>query len=148
QLKFVGRDPDKSVLAYDSDPSVEVVGFVDDERSYLSAACALVEPLRLGGGSRLKILTAMSMSRPIVSTTVGAEGIRCQDKRDIFLADEPKEFADRIITLYRNERLQREIGEAARKTAETLYDWKSIGQRARNFLIAVVESRSTVAREA
>jgi glycosyltransferase involved in cell wall biosynthesis len=111
---------------------VEVVGFVDDERSEIAGAAALLVPLRYGGGSRLKILTAMSMSRPIVSTTIGAEGIACESGHDLILADEPRAFAQAVIRVCSDEAFRQCLGSNARRRATGTYDWGVIGARMRD----------------
>lgn len=134
KLKIVGRDPDSSVLALQEKyPNIEVVGFVKDEREVLGNAAALLVPLRVGGGSRLKILTAMSMGRVVISTSIGAEGIDCTDGVDFLRADDPQRFAEHVVQVFSDRERQRQIGTAARRLMETRYDWDIIGKRMRAF---------------
>lgn len=143
RLKIVGRDPDVSVRALPQKyGNIDVVGFVPDERELLGGAAALLVPLRVGGGSRLKILTAMGMGRVVVSTSIGAEGIDCTDGVDVFIADDPVVFADRVAKVFTDAECQRTVGSAARALMERLYDWSTIGARARKFYSEVVRERN------
>ena len=71
----------------------------------------------------------MGSSRPIVSTTIGARGILCEDERDILIADDPKKFAGAVIRLLQDDELAIQLGENARHTVEVIYDWRNIGKR-------------------
>lgn len=142
KLKIVGRNPDASVLALPQKyPNIEVIGFVPDEREVLGGAAALLVPLRVGGGSRLKILTAMGMARVVVSTTIGAEGIECSDGVNIVIADDPATFAERTAEVFKDAARQRAIGTAARSLMESRYDWPIIGRRAREFYQEILRGR-------
>jgi glycosyltransferase involved in cell wall biosynthesis len=105
---------------------------VDDVRHYIAKAKVFVAPLRIGGGTRLKILEAMAMGKAVVSTSIGAEGIACADGKDIFLRDTPDLFAETVLSLLLDTQKGREIGENARSLAVNTYDWKIIGQRLNN----------------
>src|SRR5438093_1601686 len=83
-------------------------------------------PLRMGGGTRLKVLQAMAMAKPIVSTTLGCNGIQAQDGREALLADSPQNFAAAVVRLTRDEALRRELGAHARALAVARYDWSHI----------------------
>jgi glycosyltransferase involved in cell wall biosynthesis len=106
-------------------PQVEVVGFVHDLRPHLASAAAVVVPLRLGGGTRLKIVEAMAMARPIVSTPLGAEGIDAMPERDILIADEPARFAAAVIRLLDDPALAARLGQAGRALAVQRYSWSA-----------------------
>jgi glycosyltransferase involved in cell wall biosynthesis len=126
-------------------PGVDVVGFVDDLRPYLASAAALVVPLRLGGGTRLKIVEGMAMGRPIVSTTLGAEGIEATPERDILIADEPAAFAASVIRLLDDPALRRRLGQAGRQLAVERYSWAAAAARLEVFLRALVGGRARAA---
>jgi glycosyltransferase involved in cell wall biosynthesis len=134
KLKIVGRDPDASVKGLPQRyENIEVVGFVEDERDVLGRAAALLVPLRVGGGSRLKILTAMAMGRVVISTSIGAEGIDCTDGKDFLRADDPATFARHVVEVFSDAQYQQKIGVAARRLMEERYDWDIIGARLRAF---------------
>ncbi len=115
RFKIIGGRPPPSLLAL-AGPRVELTGFVPDLRPHLAAAAAVVVPLRLGGGTRLKIVEAMAMGKAIVSTTLGAEGIEAVPGRDILVEDQPAAFADAVAAAAGRARpggAHRPVGEAA-----------------------------------
>jgi glycosyltransferase involved in cell wall biosynthesis len=140
-LKIVGRDPDDSVFAYQrADNNVEVIGFVSDERPLIGKSLALIVPLRVGGGSRLKILTAMAMGKTIVSTSIGAEGIACVDGENIVIADDAESFSDKLTNVLEDADLRERLGASARQLAEEKYDWYKIGENLRNYYSDIVSN--------
>lgn len=108
---------------------VEVLGFRDDVKAEIARAALVVVPLRIGGGTRLKILEAMAMGKAIVSTSLGAEGIDVEHDKDILLADEPEEFARLVATALADAGLRERLGAAARQTAVTRYSWRTAADR-------------------
>lgn len=109
------------------DKQITMHGFVDDTRPYLEKAAVVVVPIRVGGGTRLKVLEAMSMGKAMVSTSVGVEGIKVVDRKHVLIADTPEEFAASIAELLSNEKLRRELGAAARNLVCDMYHWDKIG---------------------
>jgi glycosyltransferase involved in cell wall biosynthesis len=101
-----------------------------------------VVPLRIGGGTRLKIYEAMAMGKPVVSTSVGAEGLDVHDGRDIFLADDAKIFADCLIRLLGDPQLRQAVGAAATEKAAQ-YDWPNVADRFADVLERVVAQAAT-----
>jgi polysaccharide biosynthesis protein PslH len=140
RLEVVGQSPPPDVLALARDPRIEVTGFVPDVRPYLSNAGAVIAPLLIGGGTRLKILEAMSMERPIVSTSLGCEGIDVQDGRHLLIADEPGAFADRLVDVLNDPQRYRMLGHAGRQLVEESYDWQSLGRQMDDAIRALVHS--------
>jgi len=122
RLKILGKDAPPEVEAL-AGPTVEVTGFVSDLRPHLASAAAVVVPLRLGGGTRLKIVEAMAMARPIVSTTLGAEGIEARSDQHLLLADTPVAFAADVVKLLNDPRDGARLGNAGRALAEERYSW-------------------------
>ena len=112
RCKIIGGRPPPSVQAL-AGPRVELTGFVPDLRPHLAEAAAVVVPLRLGGGTRLKIVEAMAMGKAIVSTTLGAEGIKAVPGRDILVEDDPAAFADAVSRLLAEPGLATRIGQSA-----------------------------------
>ena len=124
---IVGQKPHRRILRLADDPAVTVTGYVDDVRSYIAGACVYVVPLRIGGGTRLKVLEAMAMSKPIVSTSLGSEGFeRLESGRELILADTPQEFAQQVIKLLDDAPRRERLGQAARRFVEERYDWRLI----------------------
>jgi sugar transferase (PEP-CTERM/EpsH1 system associated) len=123
QLSIVGRAPTRAVQRLAADPAVLVTGTVADVRPFVHAASVYVVPLRIGGGTRLKIFEAMAMGKAVVSTTVGAEGLPVVDGEHVALADGPAPFAAAILRLLRDADHRRRIEKAARALVVERYDW-------------------------
>lgn len=124
---IVGRNPSGNVLRLArQDPAIRVTGTVKDIRPYVNRAAVYVVPLRVGGGTRLKIFEAMAMGKAVVSTTIGAEGLPVTDGHDILIADAPEHFAERTIRLLQDRSVRDELGNAARKLVEPQYGWARV----------------------
>src|SRR5208282_1666566 len=100
-FQIVGRNPHPRVQQLGSQ-SVQVTGTVPSVADYLRDATVVVVPLRIGGGTRLKIYEAMAMGKAVVSTSIGAEGLDVRSGRDLILADDPAAFAEAILSLLRD----------------------------------------------
>lgn len=125
---IVGRDPAPAVRELSSIAGVEVTGSVADVRPYYREAMAAVVPLRVGGGSRLKILEAMAAGVPVVSTKVGAEGLHVRDGENILLAENDRELIERLTRVGEDEALRSKIATAAHALIEQRYDWSKLGE--------------------
>lgn len=121
----VGRNPPESLLKYQDD-KIRFTGTVDDVRKPLKEAAVEIVPLRIAGGTRLKILEAFAARLPVVSTSIGAEGIEVENERNIILADTPQSFADGCVDLLDNPELQKRLVEEGRKLVDEKYDWSRI----------------------
>jgi sugar transferase (PEP-CTERM/EpsH1 system associated) len=124
-LSIVGRGPTPTVRKLADIPGVEVTGRVDDVRPHIARGAVYVVPLRVGGGTRLKIFEAMAMARACVSTTVGAEGLPVTAGRHLLVADDPDQFARAIVRLLRDRVHRAEIERAARRLVVERYDWSA-----------------------
>lgn len=127
-VTWVGDAPDSIRQMYESRHNIRLTGFVDDVRPYIDAAACYVVPLRVGGGTRLKILDAWAMSSPVVSTSLGCEGLDAIDGENILIRDTPEAFAEAVVTVLRDTQLRSHLAAAARHTAERTYDWDVIGR--------------------
>ncbi|MFL6213165.1 MAG: glycosyltransferase [Blastocatellia bacterium] len=137
KLTVVGRNPTARLLALaDADRRIKVTGRVEDVRPYIDRAAAYVVPLRIGGGTRLKIYEAMAMGKPVISTTIGAEGLPLRDGADLWLADEPYAFARAVIRTLTDYAMARQLGERARSLVCERFGW----QHAAESFIAVCDS--------
>ena len=143
-LKIVGGRPPPSLLAL-AGPRVEFTGFVPDLRPHLAAAAVVVVPLRLGGGTRLKIVEAMAMGKAIVSTTLGAEGIEVVPGCNVLIEDQPAAFADAVNRLLADRELAARIGQSARRLAVQRYSWSGAAQALEGFYRRILEVGSEVA---
>lgn len=132
KLSIVGPGIQPAIMERQS-PHVEVVGFVDDLMPHLERASAVVVPLRIGGGTRLKIVEAMAKSKAIVSTRIGAEGIDLAHERDVLMADTPSDFAAQVVRVLSEPELGARLGKNARLLAEQAYAWTAIVQRLEKF---------------
>jgi glycosyltransferase involved in cell wall biosynthesis len=110
-------------------PSIRFAGFVKDIRTYASGSMILVAPIRIGGGTRLKILEAMAMGIPVVSTSVGCEGITVEDGRDILIADTPEKFMSRINQIISSADLRQHLTENAYKLVKETYGWDKLAMK-------------------
>jgi polysaccharide biosynthesis protein PslH len=128
RVLWVGHAPAEAVAEFAAH-KVELTGYVDDIRPPVLAAACCIVPLRVGGGTRLKILDAWAMGKAIVSTTVGCEGLDAIDGKNILVRDDPREFADAVRAVLTDEGLRRRLAEGARLTAETQYEWDVIYER-------------------
>jgi len=126
RFRIVGRDPHPRVRKLASQ-FVEVTGTVPSIVEHLREAAVLVVPLRIGGGTRIKIYEGMAMGKATVSTTIGAEGLDVKHGRDIFLEDTPSSFADAVVTLLQDEDARIRYEKSAAATARK-YDWSVIVQ--------------------
>lgn len=144
----VGSRPSPRLLqAAASEPQVEAPGFVPDVRPWVARASVFIVPLRVGGGTRLKMVDAMAQGKAIVATRIGAEGIRGEDGRHFVLADDPGHFADEVIRLLKDRGARRALGDAARARVEAEYGWPLLATRlAESYADVVEEHRGELGR--
>ncbi len=135
-LSIVGRAPTPAVQVLAREPGIEVTGAVDDVRPHVAGAGVYVVPIRIGGGTRLKIFEAMSMGKAVVSTTVGAEGLPVTPGVDIVIEDQPERFAAAVVELLRNDVRRTGFEQRARALVVQKYDWASVGRELEQALTA------------
>jgi sugar transferase (PEP-CTERM/EpsH1 system associated) len=128
-LTITGKTTGVQLTSLHLDESVRLSGYVDDIRPFIAGSAACVVPLRQGGGTRLKILEAMALGTPVVSTTKGAEGLHVTPEHDILVADDPAGFARQVVRLLHDAALRERIATNARSLVEQRYDWQQIGRR-------------------
>lgn len=141
-LTVVGRNPSARLREVADRCGIEVTGTVDDVRPSIGEAAVYVVPLRAGGGTRLKIFEALAMSKPVVSTTLGAEGLALEPGRHYVPADDPGDFADAVVALLRDPERRRMIGQAGRRLVETRYSWKTVAREFEERCAEVVPARA------
>ncbi len=137
-LRFVGLRGETQLRELAGEPGVTVVGTVDDIRPELARARVAVAPIDIGGGTRIKILEAFAAARPVVSTTVGAEGIEARDGDTLLLRDDDAGFAAGIAELLEDANRARAMGERARSLATGRYDWAASAARFEDLLRRVI----------
>ncbi len=140
----VGRNPSPAVLELAKIPGIEITGTVPDVRPFYREALAAVVPLRVGGGSRLKILEAMAARVPVVSTTLGAEGLEVREGETILIRDEPQEMADALLEIPLQAQKHVEIVEKAHELVMARYDWSAIGTRMREICGQLLETKAAL----
>lgn len=138
-LDVVGLDPPRRVLDLDQLLGVQVTGFVPDIRTKLWSATACVVPLHVGGGTRLKILEALAAGCPVVSTTIGAEGLSLVDGEHLIIADTPEAFARSTLALLDSAHLRRRLAVAGRQAVAEQYDWRPIAERLEAACMAAID---------
>jgi len=144
RFRIVGRNPVPRIQKWASE-SIEVTGRVPSVVEHLRQSAVVIVPLRVGGGTRLKIYEAMATAKAVVSTTVGAEGLDVYHGRDIMLADDPRSFAQAIIMLLRDSNLRKRYEKAAAETAGQ-FGWAAIADRFGEVLHSVVDNQSSNTR--
>lgn len=146
-VRWVGRASAEQQRDYAGRYGVELTGYVDDVRPMLREAACHIVPLRVGGGTRLKILSSWAMGKPVVSTSVGCEGLAAVDGDNLLIRDDPAAFAEAVGRVLDDPLLGRRLGARGRETAERLYGWNAIGARMNDAYLALAhgESRALLA---
>lgn len=141
-LTIVGRRPSPRLLQVcQSLPQITVTGRVEDVRPYLATGAVFIVPLRIGGGTRIKIFEAMASGIPVVSTHVGAEGLAVVHQQHLLLADTPDDFAQAVITLLQNPEIAQHIATTARVLVAEHHDWKIVTQQFAEICRVTAEQR-------
>ena len=125
QFVIVGQKPTAAVQRLAEQPGVVVTGAVEDTRPYITKAAGYVAPLRMGGGTRFKLLEALALGSPIVSTAIGAEGFAVTSGNELLLADTPVEFAQAVLKILNDQPQRQRLTEAGYKFVKG-YDWGQI----------------------
>ena len=139
RVRWVGHASAADRLEFRDRHGIEMTGYVDDVRPYFREAACFVVPLRVGGGTRLKILDAWAMGKAVVSTTVGCEGLEAIDGENILIRDTPADFAEAVHAVCTDALLRHQLGASARATAERTYGWDRLGEH-------MIEKYSRLAR--
>jgi sugar transferase (PEP-CTERM/EpsH1 system associated) len=138
-LEVVGRSPSRKLQALaERERSIRLTGWVEDIRPFVARGSICIVPLRIGGGTRLKIFEAMAMAKAVVSTTVGAEGLPVRDGENIVLADTPGDFAASVISLLHDSNQRRRLGASARALVQEKYSWRKVTESFAQALQGVV----------
>ena len=142
QLWIVGKDPSAEITGLAGN-GITVTGEVEDLQPYYRDAVVCVVPLRAGSGTRLKILEAMALGRPVVSTSLGCEGLAAVDGEHLLIANAADDFAGKVVALLRDQRLRQQIVEAGRRLVVSHYDWDALAQRLAQIYAAVATEGDT-----
>jgi polysaccharide biosynthesis protein PslH len=141
RIYVVGKSPTRQLLARASE-NIIVTGFVEDVRPYMGRGQVFVIPLLAGGGIRGKALEAMAMKRPIVTTTIGVEGIHLRHEHSALFADTPDAFAQAVVRLFRDAGLRERLADTAFETVQRSYNWEAKGKELDGLLRSVVQARA------
>jgi glycosyltransferase involved in cell wall biosynthesis len=126
EFVIVGKNPTRRIMDLGQRPNTTITGYVEDVRPYLAAATVYVAPLRMGGGTRFKLLEAMALKRAIVTTTIGAEGFAVTSGRELMVADSSAQQAKIILSLLEDANRRIQLGTEARAFVEQYSDWSNI----------------------
>jgi glycosyltransferase involved in cell wall biosynthesis len=129
QLRITGRRGNRPLPVDPTDRRVVLTGFVDDVRPLIAESWVSIAPLLTGGGTRLKILEAMALGTPVVSTSKGAEGLAAENERHLMIADRPEDFASAVVRMCRDEGLAARLSTQARQLVAEHYDWSAVTPR-------------------
>jgi glycosyltransferase involved in cell wall biosynthesis len=138
---LLGKNSEADKMVFEKRPGVSCQGYVPDIRPHFAAAQCSVVPLRVGGGTRLKILDAWSMGKAVVSTSIGCEGLETVDGRNILIRDDAKGFADAVVQILSDAELRKRLGSEGRSTVENHYAWPIIGNRLSSLYMELIERR-------
>lgn len=134
KVRITGNTNGVDLTSLPDGAGVEYTGYVQDIRPVIAQSWAAVVPLRSGGGTRLKILEAMAVGTPVVSTSKGAEGLDVTDGENILIADEPGEFADKVTQLLRSPELRQRLAWGGRELVAAKYNWDVCGAKLRKLI--------------
>jgi len=137
---IVGRNPPSSVLKLRKVPGITVTGSVPDVKPYLAAATVAIAPLRMGSGTRLKILEAFAMRKAVVSTSLACEGLNVIPGKHLIVADQPDVFAQQVVNLLKNPQARAALGKAGRELAQA-YSWELCGDALLSALQNLIEAK-------
>ena len=136
---IVGQYPTENVRKLSNLPNIEVTGRVDDVKPYIAQSAVYVVPLRIGGGTRLKILEALAMEKAVVSTSIGAEGLDLINNEEAIIEDNPLQFAAKVVELLENPERCRQLGKKGRSRVQRDYGWQAIGEKLRSVYTSLLE---------
>ena len=138
-LRITGDVAGQNVNELRSDRNVVFTGYLDDVKPAVASSWVSIVPIRVGSGTRLKILEAMALGTPVVSTPVGAEGLEVTHEKDILIADTPSDFARQVLRLREDLELWHTLSENGWRLVKEKYDWKILGRKLESFLRQVCE---------
>src|SRR5262249_2791244 len=142
-LVIAGREPPPHIRALAAQSRIVVTGSVPDIRPYYARALAAIVPLRVGSGTRLKILEAMAAGVPVISTNLGAEGLEVEDEANLLLASSPAEIAAAVGRLVSSPETWARLSQAGLELVQRLYDWPILGDRLYRVHCETLEARET-----
>ncbi len=140
KLSVTGKLDGVPIEKLPKNDNVNFTGFLDDIRPAVAQSWVNVVPLRLGGGTRLKVLESMALGTPVVSTSKGAEGLNVEAGQDLLVVDKPEDFAASVLSILEKESLRKRLSHSGREAVVSKYDWGIIGGELNTLLYSVVEN--------
>jgi glycosyltransferase involved in cell wall biosynthesis len=140
QFWIVGSEPSERVNALTRISGVHVTGKVDDVRPYVRSATVFVCPLRVGSGVKNKILAAMAMQKATVATSMSIDGLDLADNREVLLADDPQDFADKVVRLLTDQKAAQQLGVNGLARVQGQYSWAAMGKELETAIQSVMAS--------
>ena len=137
KLKITGKTDGIDINSLPHHQNVLFTGYVPDIRPVVKSSMVCVVPIQVGGGTRLKILEAMALGTPVVSTSKGAEGLHLEHGKDLLIADSPEDFANAVILVMRDRKLQNQLMENAIQTVTSLYSWNGIAEQLERAIVSL-----------
>jgi len=137
KFHIIGINPPPKILKLNKDKNIIVKGPVEDLKYYLQNSACFVCPIRSGAGLQNKILEAMALGLPVITTSIGFEGIKAKEGEDLLVADEPEDFAEKIIRVIKGKSLRNSLSQSARKFIVERYNWKDIIKKLEDIFIKV-----------
>ena len=147
-VTIVGRNPRERLRAAAEAAGVDVTGTVHDVRPHLARGSVYVVPLRVGGGTRLKIFEALAMGKPVVSTTIGAEGLGLEHGRQLLLADTAEDFSRSVLSLLADADQRRALAREGRRIVQQRYAWPMVAQSFEAYLLEAATGETATAMAA
>jgi len=142
-LRVTGDFSGQNVDDLQSDGNIIFTGYLDDIKPAIASSWVSIVPIRMGSGTRLKILEAMALGTPVVSTIIGAEGLDVTHDRDILVADGATDFAEQILRLRNDMQLWNRLSENGKRLVRDKYDWNTLGERLDRFVYEVCSNGDT-----
>lgn len=133
----VGKNPTAEIAKIMTQNDVMLTGFVEDMRLWYMNSTIFIAPIRIGGGTRLKIVEAMAMGKPVISTSIGAQGLKFISGKDLFLSDDADEFSENIIMLLNDPELREIIAKQGRQSVLERYTWEKLGKSLSDYFVKI-----------
>lgn len=145
-VTIVGKG-DSGELSSLRHPNIRYVGYVEDVSPYIVESTLAIVPLFAGGGMRIKILELFAHGKPVVSTSVGCEGIQVENGRELFIADSPVEFANSIINILKDNGLQKRLGTNGQELVRKHYSWEAVAEQLEQIYLEETRSNEFLVRK-
>jgi glycosyltransferase involved in cell wall biosynthesis len=136
ELWIAGAEPPQAVVDLGQDARIRVIANPEDMAAVAAQCCMTIVPLQIGSGTRIKILHSMAMGLPIVSTSLGCEGLLVEDGRHLFVRDQPVEFARAALRVLSDQAVRERFRQEGRQLVEQSYDWSQVFEQANTQIVA------------